>query len=753
VRGIIRVIMLLLFCLNSWIPCSTAQSAEEALTDDSDKAVVEDESSRQLRIYSDALLRGASDGIRQDAAMGLLIRKDEVSHKVLIEALSSTDNSPARMAVCRALIKGRSLGFAAGAMDVFLLPLVTALKSPEVPLSRSAAEAMLVFRFDQISAAFSELTQTENDKKLRLNAIYALQIRAEPEALRSLVKLLEDADPEIVRAAELALQESFGMPVGTGKDVWAKILADLNKKNPTEIHRDRLLRQENRLREVQADRDRWQKLYIDTLDKEFELIDAAAKTAYLQDKLGSELPAIRLWSLDKVQRFTSLAATGLREKLLSLLSDDNRQVRLATAKTLSTMSALNPAEKLLDRYQQENDPQVAAAIFEALGEACFFAFSQGSKITLPVEIKTQVLQLAEGYTSKDDSEMSKKGAEVLRKMLELDGLTQKETEHYLKIIQDRYTIETEKKGTIRGELLTIMARLCGQGSKRAVAVQMYSKLFESVLQTNDDNNLVRQAAATGLVYADKTAAIQLFRQVSIQNDSSSAVRQIYIDLAGQIGTVDDLQWLSGLYMANGQGEQVWLAMVSIFQRQDASFIANWVMRMEQNQTNSDQIRELLTIAEQKAAVQQDTKLLCDLQVRLFRWYSSKGNYEQAALFREKLSQGSRSNEFVQNALHQTDEMAIEAYLQLRKFSNVAEIIGDLLRENRITATSEILDRIGLFMASEKIPVDDKRLLLRSFSELTISNDQLWWNEKVEQWKSFEVTEGADIPKIDINTKK
>jgi HEAT repeat protein len=752
VRGIIKIIVLSLFCWSGWILCSPAQSADEILTSEPDQVVVEDEGSRQLRIYSDALLHGVSDGIRLDAAMGLLIRKDETAHKVLVDVLSSVDNSPARMAVCRALIKGRSLGSAAGVMDAFLLPLVAVVKSPDVPLSRLAAEALLAFHFDQVSAGFSELAQTGSDKQSRLNAIYAFQIRPEPEALRSLIKLLDDADPEIVRAAELALQESFGMPVGTGKDIWAKILADLNQKDPTEIHRERLLRQETRLREVQTERDRWQKLYIDALDKEFELLDAAAKTAYLQDKLESELSAIRLWALDKVQRFTSEAAAGLREKLLALLSDDSRQVRLATAKTLSTMSALNPAEKLLDRYQQENDPQVAAAIFGALGEACFFAFSPGSKITLPVEIKTQVLQLADGYTSKDDPEMSKNGAEVLRKMLELDGLTPKETEHYLKTILDRYVLETEKKGTIRGELLTIMARFCGQGNKRTVAIQMYRPTFESVLQTYDDNNLVRQAAATGMVYADKTAAMQLFRQVSLQNDSSPAVRQIYIDLAGQVGTADDLEWLSGLFAANGQGEQVWLAMVSIFQRQDASFIAGWVSRMEQNQTNSDPIREILLMAEQKASVQKDTKLLCDLQVRLLRWYSNKKNYEQVATFREKLSQGNRSDEFVQNALRQTDELAFDAYLQLRKFSSAAGIIGDLLRENRIVGTSAILDKIGLFMASEKTSVEDKRLFLKSLSELTISNDQMWWNEKIEQWRSFEATEEEIVPKADINTK-
>jgi len=166
-----------------------------------------------------------------------------------------------------------------------------------------------------------------------------------------------------------------------------------------------------------------QKLYLGVLDKEFEPLDTASKTPYLLEKLGSDLPTVRLWALEKLQRYSAESAASLRDKLLALLSDENRLVRLATAKVLSTMSALNPAERLLGRYKEEADPQVAMAIFEALGEACFFAFSPGSKITLPAEVKTETLQIADSYTAKEDPEIAKKGAEVLRKLLELDGLT------------------------------------------------------------------------------------------------------------------------------------------------------------------------------------------------------------------------------------------------------------------------------------------------------------------------------------------
>ncbi len=698
---------------------------------------VEDENSRQLRIYSDALLQGVSDSIRLDAAVGLLIRKDQTARDVLVEALSAREAPMARMAVCRALIRGRSLGTAAGSLDVFLTPLIEVLKSPDALLARLAAEALLVFRFDQISGPLSQLAQSSaTERQTRLNVIYAFQLRPEPEALRSLIKLLDDPDVEIVRAAELALQESFGVPVGTGREVWTKILKDLEQKDPTEIRRERLLRQETRLREIQAERDRWQTLYLSVLDKEFEPLDAASKTSCLLERLGADLPAIRLWALEKLQRYPAESAAGLRDKLLTLLSDENRQVRLATARVLSTMSALNPAEKLLDRYKEEADPQVAMAIFEALGEACFFAFSPGSKIALPAEIKTQTLQIADNYTAREDPEMAKKGTEVLRKLLELDGLTPKETQRYLQTILERYVMETRRKGPIRGELLTTMARLCGQGSQRSEAAKLYTGIFTEALRTRDENNLVRQAAAMGMVNMDKTAAMQLFRELNLNSDASPAVRLVMIELAGQTEAAEDLEWLSTQLGSNGQSEPAWRAIVAILQRQDAKMIVDWANRMEQNPAAAGQAVELLGLAEQKAAAQKDEPLLCDLQVRLLKWYWNKGQYERVVLYRDKLAQKNASKEYVQNTLRQTDNYAIEAYLQVRQFTQASAVASELLKRNLLTQTSDVTEMITAYFASEKISPEDKKNLLNALAEIPISSEQNWWREKLEQWRGI-----------------
>jgi hypothetical protein len=728
-----------------------AEAQEADLPAEAEKAVVEDDGSRQLRIYSDTLLQGASDTIRLDAAMGLLIRKDKAAQEVLLGALSAKDNPMAQTAVCRGLIKGRTLGAAVGSLEVYLSPLLDLLKSPDITQAHLVAEALLVYPFDQVSGSLSELAKSSAaENQPRLNAIYAFQIRPEPEALKYLIQLLDDSNAEIVRGAELALQESFGMPMGTGRTVWVKILKDLEKKDPTEIRRERLLRQETRLREIQAERDRWQQLYIGVVDKEFEALEVAAKTAYLQERLGSDLPAIRLWALEKLQRYSAESAVGLSDKLLSLLSDDNRLVRLATAKTLSAMSALNPAERLLARFKEEADPQVKMAIFEALGEACFFAFSPGSKISLPAEIKTQTLQIADSYTAKEDPDMSKIGAKVLRKMLELDGLTAKESQGYLQTILTRYNLETQRKGTIRGELLTTMARLCGQGGQKSEAIKLYASVFKEALRTKDENNLVRQAAAMGMVNVDKTAAMELFRELKLAEDGSPAVRLVMIDLASQTGTAEDLDWLYAQLKSNGQSEPVWQAMMTILQRQEAKVIVNWADQVEQDSSLSTQIVELLELAEQKAAAQKDEVLLCQLQVRILKRYWIKGQYEQVVAYRDKLMQKNLEKEYVQDALRQTDSYTVEAYLQVRQFDKVATAVAELLKRNILSQNSDIAEMISAYFASEKIVLEDKKSLLNNLAEIPISLEQNWWQERLEQWRGIM---GVSVPTSPVSTVK
>ena len=523
---------------------------------------------RQLRIYRETLQQGSSEEIRVDAAVGLLVQNMDQSRDVLIAALESDENPLARQAVCKALIKSRGLSQTIDSLELFRDPLLQILQNASQRQAELASEAMLLFDYSDIADSLFQIIDNEElAADARINGIYALQLRPEPSALRGLIGLLDDSDAEVAKAAETALQEAFGIPVGTSRAVWSDILVELQQKSLGEIRRERLLRQEVKLRQVQAERERWKKLYLGALDKQYELLDEENQGEMILEMMDSELSPLRLWSLDKVSKYPVIGE-DFREKIFSMLSDDSRDVRLQTAKVLMNMSALDPAEVLLVRFQSETDPEVSLAMFEALGEACFYAFSPGSPVELSPDIKAQVLGIAVTYLQSELAEPTIKGAEVIRKILELNNLSKDSIRSYLGLLRDRYVKSISESDLLRADLLSILAHLCGQGGAKADACVLYEPYLVEGL-TVKDNPALRLAAAQGLSYVDKVKALELFKQNDLMHDESLAVQQVVIDLAGQTGDASDLKWLLKAMGANGHSDHAWLAIKGICQRQKA----------------------------------------------------------------------------------------------------------------------------------------------------------------------------------------
>ena len=139
---------------------------------------VEEEAARQLRIYREALLQGSTEEIRVDAAVGLLLGREAAGREVLASALQLSDNPSSVKAVCRALIKSRAVGASVGLRDLFLEPLLALLAGSDTDLSRLAAEALLIFRYEAIEGRLNEIVNdTAMDRRVRLNVLYTLQIR------------------------------------------------------------------------------------------------------------------------------------------------------------------------------------------------------------------------------------------------------------------------------------------------------------------------------------------------------------------------------------------------------------------------------------------------------------------------------------------------------------------------------------------------------------------------------------------------
>ena len=690
----------------------------------------EDDVARQLRIYREALLQGSTEEIRVDAAIGLLLNREAASRDLLVSALRLSDNPGASKAVCKALIKSRAVGTTIGSRDMFLGPLLELLMGSDAESARFAAEALLVFRFDDLDVRLNEMSHDMTlDKHVRFNVIYALQIRPEPQALSDLIKLLDEPDTDVARAAETALQEAFGIPVGTGRPVWEQILNDLKQKSPDDIRRERLLRQEMKLREIQAERDRWQRLYLGALDKQYDTADEASRTAMVLERLDSDLPAIRLWSLDRIDRYPASGQAALRDKLLVLLGDDSRLVRIKAARVLNNMSALNPAEKLLERFRLEKDTEVALAMFEALGEACFFAFSPGSKIELPEGVKLQTLEIAGGYLNSDDIETAKKGAEIVRKILELNGLPQERAVYYLELLVQRYELSVQRNSSFRGDLLGIMARLCGRGAQRERSAKMYLPFFVDAIGVAD-NPSVRLAAATGLSNLDKILALKLFKQHDLIQKGSPALRQLIIETASQAGQPDDLEWLASLLVSNGQAEPALQAFRAICQRAGGQVASEWAARLDTADLQIAFVRELLELSEQKAQTEKNEILLSDVRVRLAEWFVRRQTPEQLAAYLNRVKASGGSLVFPDA----TGARLLEALIFGGFYDAAAEIVNVRMERASLRKDSLVLAKLDEFFQSNQILVESKNALLVILSDLKVNPANPLWYSKMKAWK-------------------
>jgi HEAT repeat protein len=675
----------------------------------------------QLRIYKETLQQGSSEDIRVDAAVGLLLQNTAQSRDVLISALKSDETPQARRAVCKALVKSRGLSQTIDSLDFFRDPLLQILQTKSQDEAELASEALLLFGYSKISDSLMEIINNkELSPEVRINGIYALQLRPEPSALRGLIGLLDDPNAEVAKAAETALQESFGIPVGTSRAVWSDILVELQKKSPEEIRRERLLRQEVKLRQVQAERDRWQKSYLALLDRHFEMLDEASQSKMILEMMASESPSVRLWSLDKASKYP-LVIEDFQAKLFSMLSDSSRDVRLQTAKVLRTKSDLNPAEALLARFQVETDPEVALAIFEALGEACYYAFSPGAVFELLPEIKNQTLKIAAEYLESDSGEPAIKGAEVLRKILELNNLGKDSMKSYLKSLGDRYEKSISEDGALRAGLLSILAHLCGQGGAKTEACVLYEPYFKEGLTVQDNPNL-RLAAAQGFSYVDKVKALELFKKNGLINDESPAVRQVVIDLAGQTGDASDLEWLLGALRVNGNSEQVWKAIKSICQRQKAVFLLKWLPALESADGVTDEfVREILEIAEQKAASEKEGVLQVEIQQQILSRQVSQRSWDSALSYLNKIGYDP-SNGTLPSTLN---VLALKVYL----YSNVADGVVSVLRAELekadLSDASPVSSALKDYFSSEAVGVESKSLFLRKIKSVSVEGRPRW----------------------------
>jgi len=668
----------------------------------------------------------------------MLFGEDPLARKVLLDALKQTSNPSARSAVCRALSQTRAAQKSIRNKEDFAQPLLQILSTDDSAGAKLAAEATLIFEYGQIMERLEAIT-ANSSLSARLNAIYALELHPDIRAVIKLIELIEDTDGRVVTEAERALY-SLGIQVGREAKTRKQAIDELKRKGPEVFLRNRLIRQEAEMRKLETELDLWQRRYLLALGRVYETIsDDAAKGAFLAEHLGGTEAIVKLWALEKVYQWRvrpgATKLPGVIEPvLLNLISDQDRDVRLKTAKLLSLMGELNSAQPLLAQLEIDQDDEVRTELFVALGGACYYAFLSDSPFKIPEQIRKETLGWAAKYLSEQELRKAQAGAEVMKKMLEQNGLTPVEVDRYLGMLADKYIQqEYPSDGALRGELLSAMAGLCSQGSAcKAKAGKLFKPLFEEAL--HDEMDRVREAAVDGLVYIDKAEVLKELRKDFV-NDSSIIIRKKLIELAGEVGGKEDLAWLADKIGSNSESEPAWQTMLKIFNNSDAAVMDEWIGKfISQNgesKLSDGQKTAFLEIAERRAIAENKPEILQKIRKELADLYTEMGQFEQAAeylgLLRETALNMEEKDEVLSDLL--------DVYLCWPRMELAATLVENCLLEKDLDPNNPLIRSIDNYMSNPGNGVDPNALL-GALSKVEIrdaTRDRPKWREQLKRW--------------------
>ena len=700
-------------------------------------SIKEPKPGKQLKINQDALLKGSSEQIRIDAAGVILVSPEPAARRTLLEALTQKENIAAQIAICKALSQARAAQEEIAAKDDFIEPLFAILTAEDLAAAKLAAEAMLIFEYDKIA---NQLETTAADTSLatsaRVNVVYALKLQPDTRAIFKLLELLDDSQPQVASSAEEALK-ALGVPAGKNARARKQIVEELKRKGRNEFLRDWLIRQESQMKTLESERDAWRQMYLASLGKIYEGInDDTQKGAFLSGHLAGEKVAVKLWALDMLSQWrvgtASKFPVELGPVLIGLIGDNDRDIRLKTAKLLSLMGQLNSAEKLLEQLNIETDEQVRMELFSALGSACYYAFLPNSQITVAPEIRKETLGFAAEYLSQPDAKKAQKGAEVIGKLLEKNGLDAEEVEIYFDLLVKKYEQQkTQPESTaLRGELLATMAGLCAKSVYKTESVKYFEPLFKESLQ--DESNMVREAAVDGLIYVDKAEALKTLRKDFV-NDSSPLIRKKLTELAGEIGSENELVWLLEKIGSTAESESAWQAMLKIFKRSQADALSQWLNQFDSQGAMSklpdEQKISFLKITELKAAGENKSEMLENTREKLSALYIKNGQFEQAAEYLGMLRETALTPEKKDAIL----TSLLEVYLKWPNPEAAARLVNNYLLAKDLELNDTVTHLIDDYF-NKPNPTSDPNAVLTALAKIEIGQERPMWQKQLERWQ-------------------
>lgn len=705
-------------------------------TADTIETTAEPESDEQFEINKNVLLESSNEKIRLKAANILLFSNNPQAREFLInDVLGQTNNSAARMTVCKALIQSRLSKEPIPNKIDFIQPLLGVFNTDNDTEAQLAAEATLIFEYDELEELLAKIvTDSEKPAKTRINAIRALTLRLtlrpDMNATIRLIRLVDDPVGQVADEAEKALH-SLGIPIGTNPKMREVIIRDLILKGRDAFLRDWLINQEAQMRQLRAEVDSWQKSYLALLDKTYRSKnDETERGAFLVEYLGSPKAAVKLWALEQVSQWMQGTNPNLPKELepilLNLISDQEKVVRLKTAELLALMRTLNSASQLLAQLKVETDEQVRGQLLDALGWVCFYALSPSASFKISPEIRQQALDESEVFLFDNDIDKAKIGARVMRKLLERNGLKSEEVDKKLNSFVDRFNRQKDEPNEIlQGALLNAMAALVAKDSAcKTRAEKLFKPFFLEALSSKNDT--VRETAVDGLGYIDETETLTTLRKKGFTDDPNPNVVNKMIEFAKRIGGKEDLNWLSGKLGMNSESKLAWQAMLRIFQDCEADVLNQWLdeLTADESKLTSGQKIAFLKIAEVKVT-DDDKAKVCD---KLSELFYQTGQFEQAAEYLNRLRKFPQSPEAQEIIVSKL----LDTYLRWPNLNLAVNLVKNRLTEKDLDPNDLIIKSLDDFLKNPPSGMD-RNPVLKLLSGIENPSPRPKWTEQLEDW--------------------
>lgn len=674
----------------------------------------------QLEINRDVLLsKASSEKIRANAAFILITSPDPNARRVILESLSQQDQPEAHTAICKAISRARSERRSISDPDDLIGPLFRLLAGPDQMVARLAADALLAFGYDRVGPLLERMVADPNTPLGgRINGIYALRLQPDKGAAIALLRLVDDPNQQVVSEARDALK-GMGIPEGRDIEERRQIIKELEAKSMAEFMRDwylnqleKLLREKQQLQQQQARIAALWKILTQTMDRYFALLsDDQERAKYLAENLKASEADRRLWAVEKFYQWRTSGKAIPPELAVSVgavLSDEDGRVRYEAAKLLSITGQLVSPDLLLVRLEAEQDERTKGMVLLALGQACDYQLGSAGAAQVPVELRAKVLQWADRFLSSQDPNRVRIGAQVMQRLLDKPAvLAAEEVDRCLARLQGRFSQIGNPDIGLRSDLLRVMVILCGQQSGcRDLATKRFGPIFEKVYTDQDDK--VRELAVDGLVSIDKGLALQRLRQVAI-NEKNPNIRARLMDLVGQAGRAEDLEWLAARFVAgNPDLDPAWQAFCQIITRADTAVAADWFKRFKDQQFGSrfqSQWGTFLELLARKASGQ--TELLKQVLQEQVLYAKAQGDLGMEAQVLARLLDlvgGSQRAELAGQLLW--------LYLQMGRTEDAAGILAGALEQSDLDEQNPLVGVLFRAKASGKVEANILDTVLR-----------------------------------------